>query len=94
MRAPISHEKEQTGGIFYIEEEGRRLAEMTYSQAGADRIIINHTAVDPSLRGTGAGKDLVMNAVEYARNRHLKIIPLCRFANAVFQRTPEIRDVL
>ncbi len=94
MQLPILHEKEETGGVFYIEKEGKRLAEMTYSQAGDDRIIINNTVVDASLRGTGSGKELVLQAVEYARSHHLRIIPLCRFANSVFQKTTEIRDVL
>lgn len=94
MHSSISYEDKETDGVFYLEKEGKRLAEMTYSKAGTDRIIIDHTEVDPALRGTGAGKDLVMYAVEYARNQEIKIIPLCPFANSVFQKTQEIRDVL
>ena len=94
MHSSISYEDKETGGVFYLEKEGKRLAEMTYSKAGTDRIIIDHTEVDPALRGTGVGKDLVMYAVEYARNQEIKIIPLCPFANSVFQKTQEIRDVL
>jgi hypothetical protein len=37
---------------------------------------------------------MVLKAVEYARENGIKIIPLCPFAKSVFDKTPEIRDVL
>ena len=38
-------------GFFYVEENGKQLAEMTYVWAGSDRIIIEHTEVDEVLKG-------------------------------------------
>lgn len=90
----IQIEQTESKGAFYIEENNVRLAEMTFSKAGADTIIIDHTEVSDALRGTGAGKKLVTEAVEYARKNNLKIIPLCPFAKTVFERTPEFKDVL
>ena len=81
-------------GAFLIEEQNERLAEMTYSKAGDKLIIIDHTDVSDKLRGKGAGKQLVMKAVEYARTAGIKILPLCPFARSVFDKTPEISDVL
>jgi predicted GNAT family acetyltransferase len=49
--------------------------------------------VNPALNGNGVGKQLVMAAVHYAREKQLKIMPLCPFAKSVFDKTPEIRDV-
>ncbi len=80
-------------GGFVIEKDNERLAEMTYSKAGDKLIIIDHTEVSDKLRGTGVGKQLVMKAVEYARNNHIKILPLCPFARSVFDKTPEVADV-
>jgi len=80
-------------GAFVIELDGRRQGMMTYSIAG-DIVIINHTEVDPALRGTGAGKQLVAAAVEWARNERRRIMPLCPFAKSVFERTPDFGDVL
>jgi hypothetical protein len=87
---------QQTGtkGAFYIEENGIRLAEMTFSRAGDSLIIIDHTEVSDALRGTGAGKQLAAEAVAYARLNHLKILPLCPFAHAVFQKNTSYSDVL
>lgn len=87
---------EQTGskGSFYHTVDGNRLAEMTFSMAGEKRMIIDHTEVSDSLRGMGAGKQLVTAAVEYARNHGIKILPLCPFAKSVFDRVKEFQDVL
>lgn len=90
----IQHQETESKGSFYIEEDGKRMAEMTYSKAGDHLIIIDHTVVDDALRGQGAGKQLVETAVQMARERNLKIIPLCPYAKSVFDRTPEYKDVL
>lgn len=90
----IQHEQEGNRGAFFVELDGKRVAEMTYVMAGEDRMIIDHTEVGDELRGQGAGKKLVMAAVERAREKKIRILPLCPFAKSVFDRTPEIRDVL
>ncbi len=81
-------------GKFYFEIAGQEQALMTYTWAGTDRIIIDHTEVGGALRGKRAGKQLVMKAVEFAREKEIKIIPLCPFAKSVFDKVEEIRDVL
>lgn len=90
----ILQTNESNKGAFYIEKEGKILAEMTYTFAGSDKIIIDHTTVDDSLRGKGVGKKLVNAAVDFARNKSIKILPLCPFAKAVFDKTSEFEDVL
>lgn len=71
-----------------------RLAEMTFSMAGDRLLIIDHTEVSDALRGKGAGKQLVEAAVLYAREKKLKVMPLCPFAKAVFEKTKSYHDVL
>ncbi|MFT6881720.1 MAG: putative GNAT family acetyltransferase, partial [Marinoscillum sp.] len=44
--------------------------------------------------GTGAGKALVYKSVDFAREKHISIIPLCPFARAVFNKEDAIKDVL
>ena len=90
----IKHREIGSKGLFYIEVEGEKLAEMTYSKAGNSLIIIDHTEVSEKLKGQGAGKQLVQAAVSYAREHNIKILPLCPFAKAVFDKTPDYSDVL
>ncbi|HLO55361.1 MAG TPA: GNAT family N-acetyltransferase [Saprospiraceae bacterium] len=90
----IKQKDDGKNGMFYVEQEGKVLAQMTYVWTGAERIIIDHTEVDDALRGQSAGKQLVAKAVEFAREKSLKIIPLCPFAKSVFDKVAEYRDVL
>ena len=90
----IKQKDDGKNGMFYVEQEGKVLAQMTYVWTGAERIIIDHTEVDDALRGQSAGKQLVAKAVEFAREKSLKIIPLCPFAKSVFDKVAEFRDVL
>jgi len=67
---------------------------MTYSRASPTLIIIDHTAVPDALRGRGVGQMLVRRAVEDARREKFRIMPLCPFAKAQFERHPDWADVL
>jgi len=90
----IHHKQVGSKGMFFIGEEGAILAEMVYTSPSADKMIIEHTEVSHELRGQNIGFQLVNTAVEYARKHHIKIIPLCPFANSVFKKKPEFADVL
>lgn len=87
------HDRAAHKGAFAWEQDGRRLAEMTYSIAGS-RVIIDHTQVDDSLRGKGVGAKLVKAAVDWARKENVKLLPLCPYARSVFEKTPDYADVL
>lgn len=90
----VKQEDDGKHGEFFIKVNGEKLAKMTYTWAGPDKFIIDHTEVNDKLRGRGAGKQLVIKSVGFARDNNKKILPLCPFANSVFMKVPEIRDVL
>lgn len=90
----VKQENDSKKGMFYIEQDGKVVAEMTYVWAGPEKIIINHTEVNDILKGQGAGKQMLSKAVEFVRENGLKIIPLCPFVKSVFDKTPEYGDVL
>jgi predicted GNAT family acetyltransferase len=80
-------------GAWVIERDGERLASLYYTGAPG-RLILDHTEVSDALRGTGARKRLVEAAVKWARETDTTLIPLCPFAKSVFDKNPELRDVL
>lgn len=94
MKELIGLELNGSKGYFYISVDGKQEAIMTFVFAGDDKIIIDHTEVNPGNNGKGYGKKMVAKAVEFAREKNIKIIPLCPFAKKVFDKTPEFRDVL
>jgi predicted GNAT family acetyltransferase len=93
MPYSVIHTANGHRGAFTIQAEGKTAATMTYTTAGANVVIIDHTEVDGSLRGTGAGQALVEAAVQWARASGQRIMPLCPYARSVFDRTPEFADV-
>lgn len=90
----IQHTNDTKRGAFDAIEDRKEAGKMTYSWAGDDKFIIDHTEVSPDFSGKGVGKKLVLAAVDYARANNVKIIPLCPFAKSVFDKVEEIRDVL
>ncbi len=90
----IEHKRKGNEGVFYIEEDGNRLAEMVYADGKDNEMVILHTEVDSKLRGQNIGYKLVHRAVEYAREHHQKIVPFCTFAKSILERKTELQDVL
>lgn len=90
----IKFEQSESKGAFFVEDNGKRLATMSFSKAGDTTLIIDHTEVSDALKGKNVGKQLVAAAVDYARKNKLKIIPLCPFTKSVIDKTKEYQDVL
>lgn len=90
----IQQEDNRKLGSFYIEQNGKRVAELAYTWRGDKVISLDHTEVDDSLEGKGVGSSLVEFAVNFARESGIKIILYCPFATKVFERHREYNDVL
>ena len=90
----IQRTETENKGKFFIEENDRQIALMTYKKTGDGVITIDHTEVDSNFRGKGLGEDLVEAGVKYARANSLKIVPTCVFAKKLIDLKPEFQDVL
>ena len=90
----IKNKQVGSKGMFYVGDDGNIVAELVYTMAAPDKMVIEHTEVDESLKGKNVGLELVSTAVDYARSHNIKIVPLCPFAKSVIARRPEMQDVL
>jgi predicted GNAT family acetyltransferase len=80
-------------GEFYLEVQGKKLAEMTFSVNGSI-MTVYHTEVDDSLKGRGIAQYLLDAMEAYVRKNGLKVIPLCKYVNLQFRRNPDrYRDI-
>lgn len=86
--------KEEKNRLALFNDEQQEIGEMTWSDAGTDIMIIDHTFVDPAYRGQKLAEKLVYTGVELARRDGKKIIPLCTYAKKEFEKKPEYQDVL
>ncbi|WP_228443217.1 GNAT family N-acetyltransferase [Chryseobacterium nematophagum] len=90
----IQQHDDNKHGSFEAFIDGNRAGQMTYTWAGDERFIIDHTDVEEVYNGRGVGKEMLIAAVEFARKHAKKIIPLCPFAKASFQKNKDLQDVL
>ena len=58
------------------------------------RLYIDHVESPPTLRGTGAAGRLMQALAADARERGLKITPICGYAAAWLRRSPDYRDLV
>ena len=89
----IKHKENNSRGMFYIENEKGLIAELTYHKKDNNILTIDHTEVKREMENQGIASRLVEKSVEYARENHLKIDPLCPFAEVQFDRNESYSDV-
>ncbi len=94
MKTEVQQEVNDKNGFFYVTIDVKTEAKMTFVFDGPDKIIIDHTEVNEGNNGKGLGQMMVEKAVAFAREKNIKIIPLCPFAKKVFDKTPAFHDVL
>lgn len=83
----------QQGEFFILNDQGDRIAEFNYIWQGPEKFVANHTWVDDSLRGQGVARQLLDAAVEFARQKHVKIVPICSYVEVMFRRDKSLADV-
>ena len=84
----VSIEREELNGVheFVLRVDGERRGFLEYTRPDVGVMRIEYVEVDPALRGTGLGKQLVEQAVAFATDAKLRVVPICSYARAVIQR--------
>jgi hypothetical protein len=65
-----------------------RLSKLDYLEDG-DTIVMTHVGVDPEDRGQGVAGKLTEAALQYARGKSLRVIPMCSYVAAYIRRNPQ-----
>ncbi len=92
----IEQHEAEGRGLFYVGKDRKApQAAMMYHRWGdMQNVNIDHTEVDDSLRGEGAGEQLLKALVAWARHVGLKVSATCPFAVAMLKRHTELQDVV
>ena len=77
----------------YTEDGTLCVLDYELRDAGATMAIV-HTGVPAAVGGRGVAADLTRAALDDARSRGLKVLPLCSYAAAWLRRHPEYQDLL
>lgn len=81
--------KYEDGRIYSINENNELMAETTYVFKENGEIDIDHTYVNPVLRGQGVAEKMIKVVAEYLREKGLKATATCSYANIWLKRNSE-----
>ena len=57
-------------------------------------IFFDHTVVPPAIEGRGVANKLTQTALEFARSKHLRVVPICSFVASYIAKHAEYHDLL
>lgn len=88
--AAVNHNEEERR--FELSIEGLH-AVLTY-RLSPDRIVLLHTEVPEPLQGRGLAAKLTRSALDFAREKRLRVVPLCPYASSFLRRHAEYQDLV
>ena len=74
--------------------DGKVLAFVTFPKLDENTVIINHTVVDPSLRGQGIAGKLMDEVISFLKENNMKVRPSCSYAAMWFEKHQEYNELL
>lgn len=72
----------EPGRVYCVDETNACIAEATYNLIDNHTVDINHTYVDPALRGQGVAGQMMEAVAQRLHKDGLKAVASCSFASA------------
>jgi predicted GNAT family acetyltransferase len=69
-----------------------KLSKLDYIEDGKN-FVITHVGVQPEFRGHGVAGKIVQVGLEYAKEKSLRVVPMCSYAAAYIRRHPEYAEL-
>lgn len=85
--------KYESERIYLENEEGECIAEVTFPVIGENKVNVNHTYVDRSLRGQGVADKLLTALAQDLKKNNKTAVASCSYAIDWFEKHPEYKDV-
>ncbi len=86
---------ERKGSVYFVRfEDGSKAYLAVREDPGKGVMELVETYTPPQHRGKGIARALVRKAIEDARKKGLKIVPICSYSVYYFIKHPEDRDIL
>jgi uncharacterized protein len=89
----MSARKEDRRSRFEVEEEGQT-AYLEFEVDHTGWMTLWHTEVPEALRGRGLAGTLAKSALDYARERHLKVDVICPVVAGFIEKNPEYKELV
>jgi hypothetical protein len=85
--------KHESNRIYLENEKGECIAEVTFPQVSENKVNINRTYVDNSLRGRGVADKLMSEVMDDLKKGNKKAVITCSYAAGWLKTHPEYKDV-
>ena len=86
----VTHNQDEHRFEVWIDSQ---LSKLDYIQDG-NTIVMTHVGVYPEHRGQGLAGKLTRVGLEYAKEKSLRVIPMCSYVAAYIRRNPRYADLM
>ncbi|MFH0767916.1 MAG: GNAT family N-acetyltransferase [Bacillota bacterium] len=80
--------------IYVLNKEGKVIVNATFPFIEDGIVVIDHTYVDPSLRGQGIANQLMHEVYHHAKKLGFKMVATCPYAVVWFKKHKELNDII
>jgi predicted GNAT family acetyltransferase len=72
--------------IYVTNQDGKVIVNATFPFIKEGTVVVDHTFVDPSLRGQGVASNLMHEVYQYAKKKGYKMVATCPYAVVWFKK--------
>lgn len=80
--------------IYVKDAEGKVIVNATFPLIDEHTVVVDHTYVDPSLRGQGIASQLMHEVYKHAKKLGYKVVATCPYAVVWFKKHKEFNDII
>jgi uncharacterized protein len=80
--------------VYVLNEEQKVIVNATFPLYSKGVVVIDHTYVDPSLRGQGIASELMLEVCKHIKSLGLKLVATCPYAVVWLKRHKEFNDLI
>jgi predicted GNAT family acetyltransferase len=79
---------------YEVSADGRVVGFSAYHLIAEGVLALPHVEVEPDFEGKGVASELMRRSLDQIRERELRIVPICPFAQAFLERNPHYGDLV
>lgn len=80
------NKSDNSKGKFYLEKAQEKVAHCEYRVEGEKELVIEHTEVVPSFRGTGIGQQLVDKVIRFSESENMPLKSECSYFSKQWEK--------
>lgn len=80
--------------IYVKNEDEKIIVNATFPYLKEGVVVVDHTFVDPSMRGQGIASKLMHEVYTFAKSKNYKMVATCPYAVAWFKKHQELNDII